>query len=170
MSRVAQSFPARKRRQRLRWRVFGFGLTLGASGALAGELEIEWRAPDEPVLGFVIERRLGQETSPALIARVGPEARKFIDDDVVPGAAACYRVRAILGDGSWAPSLERCAMPTLTASPPEEVRSVLPPVSAEPPEAESKRVSDRFEPVPSKLFAPAEKAPIREALEEAPEH
>ncbi|MCP5058610.1 MAG: fibronectin type III domain-containing protein [bacterium] len=180
MSWKARQLSAEQRHKRLHGLVIGVGLILGASSVRAGELEIEWRAPEEPVLGFVIERRQGEETTPALIARVGPEARRFIDDDVAPGASACYRVRAILGDGSWAPSLERCAAPTIMVTPSEKPGSALPQVSAEPPEAapevpleadheqpDSKRVSDRFEPVQAETFPPAGGVRIPEPLEEA---
>ncbi|MCP3985468.1 MAG: hypothetical protein GY723_13850 [bacterium] len=114
---------------------FVAGLALCASTAFAGELEIEWRAPAEPVQAFVIERRQGLDSNYVLVARVGPETRQFIDDAVAEGFPACYRIRAILLDGSWAPSEERCATAVAATDPRQSVPPALPPVSASPPDA-----------------------------------
>ncbi len=147
--------------------VLGLAPAVVPVAAAADPLEVEWRGPAEAVQGFVIERRPAGEVRWSPIARLGPEATRFLDEVAGDGDALCYRVRAILYDGSWAPSLEQCGptepelagdaepiavpmRPDVAAPPPalEEPTAPKPAGPARDADAAPPKVSDRFRPEP----------------------
>ena len=85
----------------------GIAALLAADGA-AAEWSISWSVPNDAVQGFVVERRVPPAKERTLVARLGPTARSFEDDEAPEAERLCYRIRAILADGRWSPSEERC--------------------------------------------------------------
>ena len=85
-------------------------LLLASAGAAEERWpSIEWAAPEPEVQGFVVERRSSPTAKRALVARLGPDARRFEDRSAPADASRlCYVVRAILRDGRWSPSEEHC--------------------------------------------------------------
>lgn len=82
---------------------------LEAEADSSTEVTVEWVFEGDPPLGFIIQRKFGDEW--ITIGTVGPGVTTFTDTGLTPGEEYCYRVQAYNTAGNSAVSDEACATP-----------------------------------------------------------
>src|SRR5712692_794024 len=77
--------------------------------AHAAQLHLSWIANSSNDDGFEIERKIGEDGTFVQIAIQGVNLNLYTDDNLTPGTAYCYRVRAFNAFGKSGYSNEACA-------------------------------------------------------------
>lgn len=99
-----------------------------ASPAFAGTTVLQWEYANETTCGFVIERRLSQDSF-FLIAGYAKSTERIFRDQALPlGIGYCYRIRAFNRYGQSSPSSEVCGVVNFLDQPSSIPDRPLPPI------------------------------------------